>query len=116
MAYYQRPPTEFSKQMFGVVYQCDNPVYNRCTLYKVGEAGLAIIQQRFNAKTKHTWWDCIDPWLANDIYTNENFPKLFKKYAALPDTNGIYPTICVRPAMRQLGMPPLEKDIWETRF
>ena len=116
MAYYQKPGDGFSKQIFGEIYTCNNPVYTRCTLFRNGNLGVAIIQQRFNAKTKHTWWDFIDPWLANDIYTSPGFPKLFKQFAGLPDDNGSYPTLCIRPAMRKLGMPPLEKDIWETRF
>lgn len=116
MSYYKKPSIEFSKQVFGETYICNNPCYNRCTLFKHGSHGLAMIQQRFNVKTKHTWWDCIDPWLANDIYTNPGFPNLFKEFASPADERGLYPTLCVRQAMRKLKMPPLEKEFWETRF
>ena len=38
--------------MYGEVYECDHPVYNRCTLFKIGKLGLAIIQQRYDPKQK----------------------------------------------------------------
>lgn len=38
--------------MYGERYICNHPVYDRCTLFKIGDRGLAVIQQRFNAETK----------------------------------------------------------------
>ena len=42
--------------VYGQLYICDHPVYNRCTLYLITDKGLAVIQQRFDARTKTTWW------------------------------------------------------------
>lgn len=111
MRYYEEPRNK--KPIYGEIYICDHRLYNRCTLYSEGEKGLAVIQQRF--VNKKTYWDCIDPWIANDIYLNENFSKFFRKNADKPH-KGLYPTICVRQIMRALGMPPLRKEFWETRF
>ena len=40
--------------MYGTVHIYDHPVYDKCTLFKMGEKGLAVIQQRFDQKTKST--------------------------------------------------------------
>lgn len=64
--------------MYGEVYECDHPVYNRCTLFKIGKLGLAIIQQRYDPKTKRTWWTEIDPWLNDDLYLHPKFMELVK--------------------------------------
>lgn len=111
MKYYEEP--ERWKPLYGQIYKCNHPLYDRCTLYLEKDIGIAVIQQRFS--NKRTYWDYIDPWLANDIYLNENFPKFFKKHATKAD-KGLYPTICVRQIMRALGIPPLRKEFWETRF
>lgn len=110
--YYTKP--KIWKPVFGEIYICDHPLYNRCTLFKDGTKGLAVVQQRF--KDKHTYWDAIDQWLANDIYKNENFPNFFKNRAFEKDIHDLYPTVYVRQVMRALGMPPLRKEFWETRF
>lgn len=44
--HYEKP--EVTTSMYGETYICDHPVYNRCTLIKIGEKGIAIIQQRFD--------------------------------------------------------------------
>ena len=62
MRYHYEKPGIFTS-MYGEVYECDHPVYNRCTLFKIGKLGLAIIQQRYDPKTKRTWWTEIDQWL-----------------------------------------------------
>ena len=49
---YNKPA--FFTCMYGKVYICSHPVYSRCTLFKVGSRGLAVIQQRFGEKTKCT--------------------------------------------------------------
>ena len=51
--HYEKP--EIAKPIYGETYICDYPVYNRCTLYKIGDSGLAVIQQRHNPKTKRSW-------------------------------------------------------------
>lgn len=100
----------------GEVYQCDHPYYNRCTLFKIKDKGLAVIQQRFNAKYKLTWWGPIDPWLNDEIFENGRFSKIFSERAAAVGADGLYPTIELRKLMWALRMPPLQKQIWETRF
>jgi len=114
MAYYQKP--DMWQSVYGEVYQCNSALYNRCTLFRDGNVGLAVIQQQFNARSKHTWWDCIDPWLANDIYLNPRYSRFFRDHAGVSDENGCYPTVTVRQIMRALGMSPLRKEFWETRF
>ena len=48
--HYEKPPIYLS--MYGQRYCCDHPVYNHCTLFLVGERGLAVIQQRYDPETK----------------------------------------------------------------
>lgn len=110
--YYKKP--KIWRAVFGQIYVCNHPLYDRCTLFKDGDKGLALIQQRVSKKK--TYWDAIDPWLANDIYKNESFYNYFRNHAKEPDENDLYPTVFVRQVMRALGMPPLKKEFWETRF
>ena len=42
--------------MYGETYKCDHPVYDKCTLFKIGRNGLAVIQQQYDENTKITWW------------------------------------------------------------
>lgn len=115
MRYNYIPPKKYSVR-YGTIYMCDHPVYGRCTLYKMGNYGLAVIQQRYLDRDKMTYWSEIDPWLVDDIYTNPNFPKVFDKYATLPDRDQLYFTITVRQLMWELRMRPLPKQRWETVF
>ena len=110
---YYEPP-DICTPVFGEIYKCDHPLYDTCTLFKEHGKGLAVIQQRWC--NKKSWWDAIDPWLANDIYKNPNFPEYFKHHSSVKDECGFYHTVCVRQIMRSLGMPPLRKEFWETRF
>ena len=55
--HYVKPSIYLSK--YGETYTCDHPVYNVCTLFKIGDKGLAIVQQRINSDTKLTWWSDI---------------------------------------------------------
>lgn len=48
--HYQKPDIYLS--MYGELYICNHPVYDRCTLFTIGDKGMAVIQQRFNADTK----------------------------------------------------------------
>lgn len=111
--HYEKPSIYLS--MYGSTHTCDHPVYSRCTLYTDGDVGIAVIQQRYNAKTKQTWWGEIDPWLTDDIYLHKNFAELFEKRARI-GTNGIYPTITIRQLMWALKMKPMPKERWETCF
>ena len=111
MKYYYEKPKKWIGA--GELYLCDHPMYNRCTLFQNGSKGLAVIQERYNEKTKTRWWSSIDPWLAGDIFLSENFDTVFKELSAEADENGIYPTIQVRKLMWKLRMKPLKKEIWE---
>lgn len=64
--HYEKPPIYLS--MYGQRYCCDHPVYNHCTLFLVGERGLAVIQQRYDPETKHTFWAEVDEWLTDPLY------------------------------------------------
>lgn len=99
-------------------YECDHPVYNRCTLYRVGDIGLAVIQQRYRISArgaKLTYWTPVDPMLASDICNHKKFKEYFEKRARKP-IDGIYPTVTVRQIMWALRMKPLKKERWETVF
>ena len=100
-------------QLFGETYECNHVLYNRCTLYKIQGKGLAVIQQRYDPKTKHMWWDEIDSCLANDIYLSNKFIPYFRAHASEPDKNGIYPTVKVRKLMWALRLNPMRKEAWE---
>lgn len=101
--------------MYGERYICDHPVYSRCTLFRIDEKGLAVIQQRFDAKDKSTRWGEIEPWLANALYLHPGFLSYFKDRAGTC-TNGLYPTVTVRQIMWALKMKPLKRERWETVF
>ena len=111
--HYDKPDLYFAQ--YGKVYRCNHPVYDECTLFKIGDRGLAMIQQRLVPKTKHTYWSSIDPWLNDEIYMHEGFIDLFKKFAA-KEMDGLYPTLTVRQVMWRLKMKPLLREKWETVF
>lgn len=114
MRYHFEKPGLYLNQ-YGEVYTCNHPVYSRCTLYKIGEKGLVVIQQRFDASTKRTWWTEIDPWLTDAIYLNPSFKKFFDERAGTC-MDGLYPSITVRQIMWALKMKPIPKAAWETVF
>lgn len=111
--HYETPPHYIS--MYGETYACDHPVYNRCTLYKIGNKGLAVIQQRYIPETKSTYWSEIDPCLTDELYLNPRFREYFGKRAGVCK-GGSYPTVTVRQIMWALKIKPLPKQRWETVF
>ena len=111
--HYEKPPIYLS--LYGNTYECDHPVYDSCTLYLIGDKGLAVIQQRFDERTKTTWWSEIDPWLTDVIYLHDGFTKFFEDRSGLA-TDGLYPTVTIRQIMWALKMKPLKKERWETTF
>ena len=115
MRYHYEPPETYFAQ-YGTTYECDHPVYNECTLYKIGSLGLAVIQQRYISESKMTYWGAIDPWLIDELYLHKGFLDYFKRYAAEPDENGIYPTVTVRQIMWKLRLSPIIRAKWETVF
>lgn len=52
MRYHYDKPDHYTS-MYGRTYICDHPVYSHCTLYKIGEKGLAVIQQRYIPETRN---------------------------------------------------------------
>lgn len=114
MRYHFEKPEMYVSQ-YGKLYICDHPAYNRATLYVIDGKGLCVIQQRFDAKSKTTWWSEIDPWLTDAIYLNAAFKELFDKRAR-PRKDGLYPTVTVRQIMWALKMKPIPKGRWETVF
>ena len=111
--HYEKPSIYLS--MYGTTYLCDHPIYNQCTLYQMNNRGLAVIQQRCDEHTKHTWWGEIDPWLTDELYLHPNFAKYFDERAK-ESVEGLYPTVTVRQLMWALKMKPLAKERWETCF
>ena len=111
--HYERPDIYLS--MYGSTYHCSHPVYHKCTLYKIDEKGLAVIQQRFDPETKATWWDEIDPWLTDSIYLHKGFKRFFDERAGESES-GLYPTVTIRQIMWALKMKPVKRERWETCF
>ena len=89
----QKPFLYFNK--YGNTYECNHPVYNRCTLFEIGERGLAIIQQRYNSNTKKTWLGEIDPWLTDKLYLHPKFKEYFDNRSG-KSFDGVYPIVTVR--------------------
>lgn len=114
MRYHHEKPTKYSS-IYGEIYKCNHPVYDRCTLYKIGNKGLAIIQQRYNVRTKTTRWTDIDPWLTDALYLHERFKDFFDERSG-ECTDGLYPTVTIRQIMWALKMKPIKRERWETCF
>ena len=101
--------------MYGSTYICNHPVYDRCTLFKIDNIGLAVVQQRYNPDTKTTWWDEIDQWLPDMLYLHPKFNEFFESRAS-ECMDGLYPTVSVRQIMWALKLKPLPRERWETCF
>lgn len=114
MRYHYKKPSVYLS-MYGRLYLCDHPVYDSCTLFLIGERGLAVIQQRYDAETKSTWWSEVDPWLTDSLYLHPSFKSYFDGRAK-EATDGVYPTVTIRQIMWALKMKPLPKARWETVF
>lgn len=114
MRYFTKPPKIY-RQAYGETYICDHLVYSRCTLYRFKECGLAVIQQRYDAETKRTYWTEIDAWIANAIYLEPRFHLYLREHARIA-SNGLYPTVTIRQLMWAIRMKPLKKERWETVF
>lgn len=111
--HYDKPAIYVS--MYGKLYICDHPVYDRCTLFVIGDKGLAVIQQRYDHESKCTWWGELDPWLTDDIYLHPKFKEYFDRRAG-SCKDGLYPTVTVRQIMWALKMKPIQRERWETCF
>lgn len=111
--HYEKPAIYLS--MYGTAYFCNHPVYHSCTLYQMNGKGLAVIQQRYDAATKRTWWGEVDPWLTDDLYLHPKFQDFFNSRAG-ECINGLYPTVTIRQLMWALKMKPVKRERWETYF
>ena len=111
--HYEKPSIYVS--MYGTTYFCNHPVYDKCTLFEMGDKGLAVIQQRFDISDKSTRWGSIDPWLTDSLYLHPKFKEFFDKRAEI-SKDGLYPTVTIRQIMWALKMKPLKKERWETCF
>lgn len=111
--HYEKPPIYLS--MYGERYICDHPVYSACTLFRIGDKGLAVIQQRFNPDNKSTWWGEVDPWLTDALYLHPKFRGYFDECSG-KCTDGLYPTVTVRQIMWAFKMKPIKRERWETVF
>ena len=111
--HYEKPPMYFSK--YGCTYNCDHVVYSNCTLFKMGYKGLSVIQQRYDADAKITWWSEIDPWLTDELYLHPCFKDYFDAKSG-ECTDGLYPTVTIRQIMWALKIKPLPKQKWGTCF
>ena len=114
MRYHYEKPIKYSS-IYGETYICDHPVYDRCTLYKIGKNGLSVIQQRYDQETKLTTWNEIDPWLTDLLYLHPKFKEFFDERAG-PCVDGLYPTVSIRQIMWALKLKPIPKERWETCF
>lgn len=114
MRYHYEKPTTY-RSVYGRTYTTDHPVYDICTLFEIGNKGLAIIQQRYDPETKSTWWSEIDPWLTDDLYLHPKFKEYFDERAR-ECTDGLYPTVTIRQIMWALKMKPIPRERWETCF
>ena len=101
--------------MYGRTYYCSHPVYDKCTLFEMGNKGLAVIQQRYNQDTKVTWWSEIDSWLTDKLYLHPKFKSFFDERSG-ECSNGLYPTVTIRQIMWALKIKPLKRERWETCF
>ena len=111
--YYEKPAIYVS--MYGNTYECNHPIYDRCTLFEIENKGLAVVQQRYDPQTKHTYWTEIDPWLTDSIYLHPKFKEYFDERSS-EDINGLYPTVSIRQIMWALKMKPIPRERWETYF
>lgn len=85
--HYEKPPIYFSK--YGITYKCDHPVYSKCTLFKIDDKGLAVIQQRYDPKEKITKQGDIDLWLTDDLYLHKGFMDFFNDRSG-ENEDGLY--------------------------
>lgn len=114
MRYHYEKPHIYSSA-YGDIYHCDHEVYSRCTLFCIGNRGLAVIQQRYDPDTKSTYWSSVDPWLTDSLYLHPKFKSFFDDRSG-ECTNGVYPTVTIRQIMWALKMKPLRRERWETCF
>lgn len=115
MRYHYKPPKIYLA-LYGQLYECNHPVYSRCTLYLIDDRGLAVIQQRYRSEDKSTYWTEIDQNLVDAIFMSDGFMSYFNKKAGPIKPDGCYPTVTVRQIMWAIRAKPLRRETWETVF
>ena len=105
--HYEKPETYRSR--YGRVYTYNHPVYDRCTLFEIGDRGLSVIQQRYDERYKVTYWSEVDHWLTDELYLHTKFKQFFDERAAR-SVGGYYPTVTIRQIMWALRMKPLPRE------
>ena len=111
--HYEKPSMYLS--MYGSVYECNHPVYNKCTLFKIENKGLAVVQQRYDKETKTTWLGEIDQWLTDILYLHPKFKEYFDARSS-ERLEDLYPTVTIRQIMWALKLKPIARERWETCF
>lgn len=111
--YYEKPSIYLS--IYGSTYICNHPVYDRCMLYKIGNKGLAVIQQIYDPDIKHAYWTEINDYLVDDLYLHERFKEFLDDRADICK-DGLYPTVTIRQIMWALKMKSIHRERWETCF
>lgn len=90
MRYHYEKPSIFLS-MYRTIYECDHPVYSKCTLYFIDGKGLAIIQR-----------------LVDDLYLRDGFRKFFEDRSG-ECNDSLYPTVTIRQIMWALRIKPIKK-------
>ena len=105
------------RRFHGIIYihRCRNFLFTEGTLYYKKGYGLIVVRKYFDENKKKCWYGPLSQGLANDIFLNKNFERIFYELAGKRGADG-YPFIDVRKLMWQLRMKPLKKDIWEFFF
>lgn len=111
--HYEKPETYRSR--YGRVYTYNHPVYDRCTLFEIGDRGLYVIQQRYDERHKVTYWSEVDPWLTDELYLHPKFKDFFDERAG-HSVFEYFPTVTIRQIMWALRMKPIPKEHLETCF
>lgn len=92
-----------------------HPAYRGFTLFSDGIRGLGVVQQFYIKDFKYTYWGPLDSNLLIFIFHSPNFEDWWNTEAKTPEF-GEYPIFEARKVMWALGMKPLKKELWETKF
>lgn len=52
MRYHYEKPSVYAS-VYGNTYECEYPVYDKFTLFKIDQNGLSVTQQRYDNTTNH---------------------------------------------------------------
>jgi hypothetical protein len=97
------------------ICQSDHPAYNAFSLFANGNKGIGVIQQRYDPRTKTTWWGPVDK--DNTFYIlHSPFFEEWWNDVSRPAANGLYHVVELRKVMWALHIKPSPKEPWETKF